>query len=89
MMDNLKKTDPAVFDSIISETRRQADGLELIASENFVSEAVLEAMGILTIRVERDDELEAGIAAAISASFSAGQGVALILTQKILGAKAF
>jgi len=50
---------------------------------------VLKAMGILTIRVERDDELEAGIAAAISASFSAGQGVALILTQKILGAKAF
>ena len=45
MMDSLKKTDPAVFDSIISEARRQADGLELIASENFVSEAVLEAMG--------------------------------------------
>ena len=37
MMDNLKKTDPAVFDSIVSEARRQADGLELIASENFVS----------------------------------------------------
>lgn len=45
MMDNLKQTDPIVFDSIISEARRQADGLELIASENFVSEAVLEAMG--------------------------------------------
>ena len=45
MMDQLKKTDPAVFDSILSEARRQADGLELIASENFVSEAVLEAMG--------------------------------------------
>jgi glycine hydroxymethyltransferase len=45
MMDQLKKTDPAVFDSIVSEARRQADGLELIASENFVSEAVLEAMG--------------------------------------------
>ena len=45
MMDNLKKTDPAVFDSIVSEARRQADGLELIASENFVSQAVLEAMG--------------------------------------------
>ncbi|MEE2898574.1 MAG: serine hydroxymethyltransferase [Gemmatimonadota bacterium] len=44
-MDQLKKTDPAVFDSILSEARRQADGLELIASENFVSEAVLEAMG--------------------------------------------
>ena len=50
---------------------------------------VLEAMGVLTIKIERDDELEAGIAAAISASFSAGQGVALILTQKFLGAKAF
>jgi glycine hydroxymethyltransferase len=45
MMDQLKKTDPAVFESILSEARRQADGLELIASENFVSEAVLEAMG--------------------------------------------
>mgnify|MGYP001433109509 FL=1 len=45
MMDNLKKTDPAVVDSIVSEARRQADGLELIASENFVSQAVLEAMG--------------------------------------------
>ena len=50
---------------------------------------VLEAMGILTIKIERDDELEAGINAAISAAFSAGQGVALILTQKFLGAKAF
>jgi len=45
MMGNLRKTDPAVFDSIISEARRQADCLELIASENFVSEAVLEALG--------------------------------------------
>ena len=50
---------------------------------------VLEAMGILTIKIERDDELDAGITAAISAAFSAGQGVALILTQKFLGAKAF
>jgi len=50
---------------------------------------VLEAMGILTIRVERDDELDAATTAAISTAFSAGQGVALILTQKFLGAKAF
>jgi glycine hydroxymethyltransferase len=45
MMDHLRAADPAVFDSIVSEARRQADGLELIASENFVSRAVLEAMG--------------------------------------------
>jgi glycine hydroxymethyltransferase len=45
MMEHLKAADPAVYDSLISEARRQADGLELIASENFVSRAVLEAMG--------------------------------------------
>ena len=45
MMDHLKSTDPAVFASIVAEAKRQADGLELIASENFVSRAVLEAMG--------------------------------------------
>jgi len=44
-MRHLKQTDPAVFDSIVSEAGRQAEGLELIASENFVSRAVLEAMG--------------------------------------------
>jgi len=45
MMDHLKAIDPDIFDSVVSEARRQADGLELIASENFVSRAVLEAMG--------------------------------------------
>jgi glycine hydroxymethyltransferase len=45
MMDHLKATDPDVFDAIVAEAKRQADGLELIASENFVSRAVLEAMG--------------------------------------------
>ncbi|MDH3272359.1 MAG: serine hydroxymethyltransferase [Gemmatimonadota bacterium] len=44
-MEHLKHTDPEVYDSIVAEARRQADGLELIASENFVSRAVLEAMG--------------------------------------------
>ena len=37
--------DPDVAAAIDNETRRQHEGLELIASENFVSEAVLEAMG--------------------------------------------
>lgn len=45
MMDHLEKVDPAIRDAIVNEARRQADGLELIASENFVSRAVLEAMG--------------------------------------------
>ncbi|HEX8459264.1 MAG TPA: serine hydroxymethyltransferase [Pyrinomonadaceae bacterium] len=41
----LAEVDPLVNDAIANEVARQADGLELIASENFVSEAVLEAMG--------------------------------------------
>lgn len=42
---NVADTDPVVADAINSEVRRQTDGLELIASENFVSEAVLQTMG--------------------------------------------
>ena len=45
MMDHLRVSDPDIFDAIILEARRQGDGLELIASENFVSPSVLEAMG--------------------------------------------
>jgi glycine hydroxymethyltransferase len=41
----LEQTDPEVAQAVADETRRQATGLELIPSENFVSEAVLEAMG--------------------------------------------
>src|SRR4051794_10802977 len=37
--------DPLISDAIDNEVRRQTDGLELIASENFVSEAVLQTMG--------------------------------------------
>jgi glycine hydroxymethyltransferase len=41
----LRQADPAVAALIDAEVRRQQDGLELIASENFTSRAVLEAMG--------------------------------------------
>jgi glycine hydroxymethyltransferase len=42
---NLADVDPIVSEAIDDEVRRQSGGLELIASENFVSEAVLQAMG--------------------------------------------
>ena len=45
MQRALAETDPDIADAIHRETRRQAEGLELIASENFVSTAVLEAAG--------------------------------------------
>src|SRR5215208_1485913 len=41
----LAEADPQVAKLIREETRRQSEGIELIASENFVSPAVLEAMG--------------------------------------------
>ncbi|HEY2866256.1 MAG TPA: serine hydroxymethyltransferase [Pyrinomonadaceae bacterium] len=43
--ENISEADPLISDAIDDEVRRQTNGLELIASENFVSEAVLQAMG--------------------------------------------
>ncbi len=45
MLEFLRKTDPEILQVIKDETHRQNSKLELIASENFVSCAVLEAMG--------------------------------------------
>src|SRR5688572_11617182 len=45
MQRSLAETDPEIARAIASETSRQSDGLELIASENFVSQAILEAAG--------------------------------------------
>jgi glycine hydroxymethyltransferase len=41
----LAKTDPALWDAIQAENKRQEDHIELIASENYTSPAVLEAQG--------------------------------------------
>lgn len=44
-LNNVKKTDPEVAEAIFKEIGRQRNKIELIASENFVSPAVMEAMG--------------------------------------------
>jgi glycine hydroxymethyltransferase len=44
-MDILKQTDPDVYEAIVAEENRQRDELELIASENYTSAAVMEAVG--------------------------------------------
>ncbi|WP_223066004.1 serine hydroxymethyltransferase [Paenibacillus caui] len=44
-MDHLRKHDPAVLEAMNLELKRQRNNIELIASENIVSEAVMEAMG--------------------------------------------
>src|ERR1700749_4469269 len=42
---DLKTADPAIYGSIEKELDREEEGLEMIASENYVSRAVLEAQG--------------------------------------------
>src|SRR5215210_2507289 len=44
-MDSLIRTDPEIHRLVAAEATRQADQLEMIASENFVSPAVMQAMG--------------------------------------------
>ncbi|MDD7391235.1 MAG: serine hydroxymethyltransferase [Fusobacterium gastrosuis] len=44
-MEHIKNVDIEVYNAIISEKERQENGIELIASENFVSKAVMEAAG--------------------------------------------
>ncbi|HLD71410.1 MAG TPA: serine hydroxymethyltransferase, partial [Candidatus Peribacteraceae bacterium] len=41
----LAATDPEVYKTLVGEMQRQAEGVELIASENYISPAVLETMG--------------------------------------------
>jgi len=41
----LRRTDPEIYDAIMAEEKRQRENIELIASENFTSRAVMEAQG--------------------------------------------
>ena len=43
--EQIRRQDPEVYSSMMRELNRQQDHIELIASENFVSPAVMEAMG--------------------------------------------
>ncbi|MFN3328852.1 MAG: serine hydroxymethyltransferase, partial [Fervidobacterium pennivorans] len=45
MWEHVKVTDPEIYEVLLKEWERNEYGLELIASENFVSLAVMEAMG--------------------------------------------
>ena len=45
LYENVKQFDPEVYDALMKEANRQEEHIELIASENFVSPAVLEAVG--------------------------------------------
>jgi sulfopyruvate decarboxylase alpha subunit len=52
-------------------------------------EPVLQAMGVLCVRVERAEEVVPTVEAALTMVFQSGQAVAVLLTQKLIGAKQF
>jgi sulfopyruvate decarboxylase TPP-binding subunit len=52
-------------------------------------EPVLEAMGIVCLRIERPEEVVPTVEAALTMVFQSGSAVAVLLTQKLLGAKQF
>jgi sulfopyruvate decarboxylase TPP-binding subunit len=52
-------------------------------------EPVLQAMGVICLRIERPDEVVPTVDAALTMVFQGGNAVAVLLTQKLLGAKAF
>jgi sulfopyruvate decarboxylase alpha subunit len=52
-------------------------------------EPVLEAMGVICLRIERPDEVVPTVTAALTMVFQSGNAVAVLLTQKLIGAKPF
>src|ERR1700704_2679143 len=52
-------------------------------------EPVLQAMGVICLRIERPDDVVPTVEAALTMVFQGGNAVAVLLTQKLLGAKAF
>ncbi len=53
------------------------------------TQRVLEAMGVICMRIEKSDDVLSTVSAALTMSFKSGNAVAVLLTQKLLGAKAF
>jgi sulfopyruvate decarboxylase TPP-binding subunit len=53
------------------------------------TQKVLEAMGVIVLRAERPDEAVGMVSAALTTAFQAGSPVAVLLTQRLLGAKKF
>jgi sulfopyruvate decarboxylase alpha subunit len=52
-------------------------------------EPVLEAMGVICLRVDRADEIASVVGAALTMVFQSGNAVAVLLTQRLIGAKPF
>jgi sulfopyruvate decarboxylase alpha subunit len=53
------------------------------------SEPVLAAMGVICLRIDRPDDVVATASAALTMAFKSGQAVAVLLSQRLIGAKPF
>jgi sulfopyruvate decarboxylase alpha subunit len=53
------------------------------------TQAVLEAIGVICLRVERPDDVMPTVSAALTMAFKSGKAVAVLLTQRLIGAKPF
>jgi sulfopyruvate decarboxylase alpha subunit len=53
------------------------------------TQAVLEAMGVICLRIERPEDVISTTSAALTMAFKSGQSVAVLLTQQLIGAKPF
>ncbi|HEY1798450.1 MAG TPA: phosphonopyruvate decarboxylase [Stellaceae bacterium] len=52
-------------------------------------EPILKEMGLIVVRIDRPEDVVPTVGAALTMAFQGGNGVAVLLTQKLLGAKAF
>ncbi len=69
-MSVLQSADPAIWNAIVNERRRQVDGLELIASENYTSAAVMEAAGTVLTNKYAEGYPESDTTAVVRMSMS-------------------
>jgi sulfopyruvate decarboxylase alpha subunit len=53
------------------------------------TQQVLEAMGVICLRIEKSEDVLPTVSAALTMTYGSGNAVAVLLTQKLLGAKAF
>src|SRR5437588_6249256 len=53
------------------------------------TQRVLEAMGVICLRIERPEEVASTMSAALTMAFKSGQAVAVLLSQRLIGAKPF
>jgi len=77
------------FLTLVSMRGEFGEGNPWQMSMGHAVEPVLEAMGITSIRVEAPEDVEATVEAALTMVFKSEQRVAVLLTQKLIGAKAF